>query len=965
MGQEIPAGIEFVARFTIKRRRKGNMTAFVSKYQALFALLGVWLACGRVVNAQPVDYARDVMPIFENHCIGCHTIDDAEGGLVMEDFAALMNGGNSGVAITAGEPASSRLLLMASGKMEPAMPPDEMEGLSEQELETLASWIEQGAKGPDGKLPVKRELRTPKIEKQSDAPAPVTAIAISPNSGAVATGRFGEVTIEFKDSELPGDRFRHLRDADLGKVNSLVFSKNGQQLLVASGLTGAFGRAAIYDVQSGDLLTELLGHRDTLYSAEFSPDERLIATAGYDRKIVIWDAGNGEPIQELRGHNGAIFDLVFSRDGKVLVSGCADETVKIWNVETGIRLDTLGQSEGEVLSVGVTRDNRFVVAVSADNRLRVWRLESLDKPAINPLVATRFIDETPVVNFVFSPGGRRLVGVSQSGNVKVLNTETWQTVASLESVSDSATDLAFNVDATAVKISLMNGKVVERDLGDVVAIDQGDAVSEFSSVYLDMGPPTKGDEQSLRERTKDANGGRVSVDAEVLDVDRNVLVTGVIDQVGETDLFRWRANKGEVWAIDVDATAKGRLDPVISVLDESRKPIIRTRLQAVRDSYFTFRGKDSDQIGDFRLFAWQEMKLNEYLYAAGEVTRLAMHPRGPDSGFNVYPNEGKRWTYFGTSGRTHALGEPAYIVRELSMGNQRVANGLPVFDIPYTNDDDPQRVAGKNSRLLFVAPRDGLFTVRVSDTRGEGGKEYGYSVAIRAAKPAFVPSASKVTKPMHAGTGREFRLRVEREDGFEGAVTFDISGLPEFLESNFPVTVEPGQRFATAVIWASSETSSWSGEVEPSLVASAMINGVRVERPAGQIGKLTFDEAEPKVIPRISLLDGPGAATDRSDEGTLRVRRGETVTARVSVVRQEGFTAEVSFGKEYAGRNASQGVYVDNIGLNGLLIVAGSSEREFFVTADETAVPGRRSFFLTANVDGGLATRPIMVEVLP
>ena len=75
--------------------------------------------------------------------------------------------------------------------------------------------------------------------------------------------------------------------------------------------------------------------------------------------------------------------------------------------------------------------------------------------------------------------------------------------------------------------------------------------------------------------------------------------------------------------------------------------------------------------------------------------------------------------------------------------------------------------------------------------------------------------------------------------------------------------------------------------------------------------------------------------------------------------------AEVGFGKEDSGRNAAQGVYVDNIGLNGLLVLAEANEREFFLTADPTAVPGRRSFFLKANVDGGVTSHPITVEVLP
>ncbi len=193
------------------------------------------------------------------------------------------------------------------------------------------------------------------------------------------------------------------------------------------------------------------------------------------------------------------------------------------------------------------------------------------------------------------------------------------------------------------------------------------------------------------------------------------------------------------------------------ILDANDQPVLRTRLQAVRDSYFTFRGKDSLQIGDFRLFNWEEMHLDDYLYASGEVTKLWLYPRGPDSGYNVYPNEGNRWTYFGTTHTTHALGEPAYIVEPLAAGQEPTANGLPVFDIYYENDDDPMRVAGKNSRLLFTAPSDSLYTVRITDTRGEGGEAFAYRLAIRPAQPEL-PTLVEQSK-RDDSTGHRSRVR--------------------------------------------------------------------------------------------------------------------------------------------------------------------------------------------------------------
>ena len=123
--------------------------------------------------------------------------------------------------------------------------------------------------------------------------------------------------------------------------------------------------------------------------------------------------------------------------------------------------------------------------------------------------------------------------------------------------------------------------------------------------------------------------------------------------------------------IEVNASRAGsKLDSFIEVLDAQGNRIPRVLLQAVRNSYFTFRGKDDVVVDDFRLFNWEEMRLNEYLYSNGEVVKLWLYPRGPDSGFRVYPGEGKRWGYFDTTPLAHALGEPCYVVEPHPPGTE-------------------------------------------------------------------------------------------------------------------------------------------------------------------------------------------------------------------------------------------------------------------------------------------------------
>ncbi len=825
------------------------------------------------------------------------------------------------------------------------MPPEDEEPISEQQLALIEAWIDQGAKVPDGGMPAKRELRTPNIESKKGIQTPITAMAASQDGSVHALASYDRITLKRKDESSVVNI-----EGDLGKVNSVQFNRDGSRLLVASGTTGAFGIAAIYAVETGELITEMVGHRDILYSAVFSPDESLVATAGYDREIIVWNAASGQPIQRINGHNGAIFDLAFSPDGTTLVSACADETLKVWNVATGERLDTLSQPEGEVYAVDITADGKQIVAVSADNRLRVWSLVSTNKPQINPLVATRFVDESPLVNFRIAPDGKSLVVLSQSGNVKVIRTSDWSQAASLESLGETASDLIIGPDSRSVAISLMNGSVADRELPEMGTMPTT-AATVIDPVYLDLGESKKLIESDLRSQQGD----------DLIRVDRGVEITGMISQAGESDHYQWTANGGEVWAIDADSIDKSSIDSIVQILDSQHRPVLRTRLQAVRDSYFTFRGKDSSQTSDFRLFNWGELNLNDYLYASGEVTRLFRHPRGPDSGFDVYPGETDRWTFFGTSGRAHALGEPAYIVRPISAGEVPTANGLPVFDVYYENDDDPSRIAGRNSRLLFTAPATGTYTAAIADTRSEGGETYAYRLTIRAANPRFRPSFKPPNTTILKGAGREFDVRVDRFDGFDGPVTFEILDLPPGLISNSPITIESGQRSAVANLWADESLEGWEGEKSIRLVARATVGDRLVEREVGTIGKLKLGE-RPSAIASIHPIEHD---VPEDESWTLQVRRGETAMARIKVRRKEGFNGEIRFGNEKSGRNTSHGVYVDNIGLSGLLVREGETEREFFLTADPVTVPGKRLFHLQASIDGDVTTLPIVVEVLP
>lgn len=446
-------------------------------------------------------------------------------------------------------------------------------------------------------------------------------------------------------------------------------------------------------------------------------------------------------------------------------------------------------------------------------------------------------------------------------------------------------------------------------------------------------------------------------------------VGGRISTSGDADTFSFSAKKGSVWVIETQAARRGSpVDTKVEVLDARGKKVERLLLQAVRDSAITFRPIDS-VTPDTRVDNWREMELNQWLYMNGEVAKIYRMPEGPDSGFQFYTLGGKRTAYFDTTATAHALEEPCYIVEPHPPGTKLTPNGLPTFTLYFENDDDGERKLGTDSRVLFTALADGDYFVRVTDSRGIGGDRNLYQLVVREARPDFSVSLGGANRTVPARSGQEFTVAADRRDGFDEPITVEITGVPEGYKVTTPLVIERGHDDARGTIntlanakplddaaWAKVKVAARSGELV---------------REVNNVGKVTLG-----TDPQLTVALEPAAPGDtlqklspstpmQEQDATkpfeITIAPGETIPAWIKIRRLGGNGAggDIRFDVQ----NLPHGVIVDNLGLNGITLLARQNEGEIHIKAEPWVEEMDRLVFAKTRGFGEQTSLPVLLHV--
>ena len=97
----------------------------------------------------PVDFARDIRPLFEQRCTSCHGPDKQKSGFRLDVRRSALKGGDLGQAIMSGKGEESPLVRYIAGLEEGLLMPPEGDPLTSEEISLVRRWIDEGATWPD------------------------------------------------------------------------------------------------------------------------------------------------------------------------------------------------------------------------------------------------------------------------------------------------------------------------------------------------------------------------------------------------------------------------------------------------------------------------------------------------------------------------------------------------------------------------------------------------------------------------------------------------------------------------------------------------------------------------------------------------------------------------------------------------------------------------------------------------